>query len=66
MFQLKNHGFSSLESIAIYSNMSSGCFWMLISTVGSLENVWTGQVRHLLALEPLAGPLGRLSLPAGT
>lgn len=38
---------------------------MLISTVylGSLENVWTVQVRHLLALETLAGPLGKDACP---
>lgn len=38
---------------------------LLISTVylESLENVWTVQVRHLLALETLAGPLGKDACP---
>lgn len=38
---------------------------MLISTVylGSLENVWTVQVRHLLAPATPAGPLGKDASP---
>lgn len=51
------HGFSNLGTTPICSD-SSYYFWMLISTVylGSLENVWIVQLRHLLALETPTWP----------
>lgn len=62
MFQLtKCYSFSILENTAICFNIPSSFYWMFISTIhrGSLENVWTVQVRHLLALETPTGPLGK-------